>query len=163
MEDRQFLEQALMQSFLHPVVRPHCGLYFLNNAAISDQYIIASADAHYFPPLFLPLKYFKRQQPHITRTIKQSSDTMAQYEILKHDVRENIIIPENGNNLNQLKEQFDLPIINRESAQRKKVSATIFPTYFSAEYKKIVKNHHELTTMLCNYVHDNDYSNKNFY
>lgn len=157
MDDKQFLEQALMQSFMHPTMRLQSRLSFLDNVSMSGQYIIADAEMRMFAPVFLPLQYLKKHQPQIIRCVKQSNEILLQYQTLKHNINENIYVPETGSNteINEIKQQFDLPSLSREVAQRKKVSATIFPPQFCIKYREIITRHQAIICNLTDFISSN--------
>lgn len=136
MEDKAFLQYALEQAFLKPLSETPTRINSLSSAGdlyFDDKeytefnsYIIKHAQLHKFS-----LNAKTAVSP------RQNKRLYAEYELYKHDLTENIVMPNNFPNIKEIATQLDLQYVNRQSAQKKKVTATIFPAGFTEEFRKI--------------------------
>ena len=135
MEDRAFLRYALEQSFLRPIVDSAEGLsiqatdghgyvfHDIRNRNILD-YVLSGAKIK---------KYFKQIDADTRRVV----GLYAEYDLYKHDVRENIIIPEDYPEVIAARKQYNLLSVNRQSAQKKRICARIIPTSFTDKMREV--------------------------
>lgn len=135
MEDRAFLRYALEQSFAHPIVDSSEGInmqptdgrgysfHDMRNRNILS-YTLSSAQIK---------KFFKPIDSDTRRVI----GLYAEYDLYKHDVRENIVIPEDCPEIANTRKQYHLLSVNRQSAQKKRICARIIPATFTDKMREI--------------------------
>ena len=143
MEDKAFLRYALEQSFAHPlIVRPER----IKAVADSFQSTTLQISDTKFPNIGhfdISAEQIKKYAQNIPSAVnlRQNKRLYAEYELYKHDLTENIIMPNNYPDLKEIGLQLDLLTVNRQSAQKKKITATVFPPSFTTEFNKITEQY----------------------
>lgn len=137
MQDTDFLLQALKQAFLHPIVHSVNGVSFIDYTGITDCLRFCDDRHGMLLPSPLPLKNIKKYAQSAARAVNRRHNPRlyAEYDAYKHDLIENVVMPNDFPQLLQAKKLLDMVEVNRQSAQKKKVVATLFPSEFLAKYK----------------------------
>lgn len=150
MEDKAFLQYALEQAFLNPL--PETPTRIKSSASVNDFYF-SDNESPEFDPYILSRSQLQKFASNAKNAVypRQNKRLYAEYEIYKHDLTENIVMPSNFPNIKEIAKQLDLQRVNRQSAQKKKITATIFPSDFTAEFKKITLQYVEILKQ-CNIV-----------
>ncbi len=143
MEDKEFLENALKQAFAHPLIRKESDLLLFNTLAWSDHFILVDLNEKVFSPVYIPFSYIKKQENLIRFDFKRNEEILAQYQIFKHYLHENIVVPDNMPEAGEFKQRLDLQEISRQAAQKKKILAAIIPADFAWQAKDM-KNKHDI-------------------
>lgn len=137
MDDKAFLRYALEQSFYRPIVNSAEGLN-VQTAYCSELGCIFRDLRHTnLTEYVLPLTQIKKCIKCTDFDARHSFGLLAEYDLYKHDVRENIIIPEDFPPVAQARLQFDLLTVNRQSAQKKRICARIIPASFNDKLREI--------------------------
>ena len=135
MEDKAFLRYALEQSFTRPIIDSAEGLSMLStenhgyifhdirNRNVLD-YVLTETQIR---------KYFKQIDSDTRRVL----GLYAEYDLYKHDVRENIVIPEDYAEVALARKQYHLLSVNRQSAQKKRICARIIPAAFTDKMREL--------------------------
>ena len=144
MNDKTFLRYALEQSFRRPQ----------NNAAdfVALHYEEHNPDGYTFTdkmhtqivPCYLPCRALHKYIDSVAGDIKRNLRLFEEYNRYKHDLVENIIIPEKLPEVIRARQILDLVTVNRQSAQKKKIAATLIPASFAAKMKEIHRQYREI-------------------
>ena len=139
MQDADFLNQALKQSFLHPIVHSADGVFMADYTGLTGCLRFSDNRFGMLLPCPLPLSDIKKYLNLTSRAvnIRHNPRLYEECEVYKHDISENIIIPSTFLQNSRIKEELDLVEVNRQSAQKKKVVATIFPSEFMQKYRTL--------------------------
>lgn len=138
MQDNVFLNQALEQAFLHPIVNLAEGMSMNDYTNVTDCLRFGDDGHHLLLPCAIANEEIKKYATMSGRAVHQRHNPRLyeEYETYKHDISENIVVPYCSQN-DTLRQQLNLPEVNRQAAQRKKITATIFPHDFTEQYLKI--------------------------
>lgn len=138
MQDNVFLNQALEQAFLHPTVNSAEGLSMNDYTNVTDCLRFSDDSHHLLLPYAIANEEIKKYAAMSHRGVHQRHNPRLyeEYETYKHDISENIVMPDYPQN-DSFRQQLDLLEINRQAAQRKKITATIFPHDFTEQYLRI--------------------------
>lgn len=142
MDDRAFLKYALKQSFFCPIIN--------SSEGISMQHIYDTQEYEFYDMQKRNLIKYSLYAANINKYLRDiDADTRhldglyAEYELYKHDIRENIIIPEEYPEIAQIRKKYDLQTVNRQSAQKKRICARIIPTAFSNKFNEIHRQYRQ--------------------
>ena len=127
MEDKAFLRYALEQSFSHPLITLPERIKIVADSVRPEMLQISDTkfpDIGHFDLSVEQIKKYAQSIPSVVSS-RQNKRLYAEYELYKHDLTENIIIPANYSGIKGVGRQLDLQIVNRQSAQKKKITATI--------------------------------------
>lgn len=136
MDDKAFLKYALKQSFFCPIINSSEGLS-MQHSHDTQEYVFHDMRRRNLIKYSLPLQHINKYLKDIDADTRRLSGLYAEYELYKHDVRENIIIPEEYPEIAQIRKLYDLQTVNRQSAQKKRICARIMPADFSAKLQNI--------------------------
>ena len=139
MQDADFLNQALKQAFLHPIVHSADGVFMADYTGLTGCLRFSDNRFGMLLPCPLALDNIKKYLTLTGRavSVRHNPRLYEEYEIYKHDVSENIVLPADFLQTLKNKENLDLVEINQQSAQKKKVVATIFPSEFMQKYQTL--------------------------
>ena len=139
MQDSDFLLQALKQAFLHPIAYSVNGVSMADYIGLTDCLRFCDDRHSLLLPCPISLDSIKKYSSAVPRAVnhRRNPRLYAEYEVYKHDLSENIVIPNNFAPVLQAKEALDLVEVSRQAAQKKKVVATVFPAEMSTKYKEI--------------------------
>lgn len=137
MDDKAFLQYALKQSFTQPIVNSADGVLWDKDASSSDEYLFFDTCRTDLLPFVLPSEQLKKYNGAIAHDIRGNSNLYREYDMYKHDLNENITIPENVPEIAAARQQLDMVTVNRQSAQKKKIIATLIPVKFITKLKAI--------------------------
>ena len=137
MNDKSFLQYALEQSFLHPYNNAAESVVLHRDASWSDAYMYADKKHPDIVPYRLAFANMRKYSKQVGYDIKHTLQLYEEYEQYKHDLAENIIIPEKIPEAVATRQTYDLVTANRQSAQKKRIVATLIPSSFSLQLKKI--------------------------
>ena len=141
MNDKAFLQYALEQSFLKPVINSAYGLAMSDYSKTSANLAFNDMKHKNLTTYFLKISDIKKRIALVAYDVKNSKILHEQYELYKHDVSENIIIPDNTPELKNLQQQYNMVSVNRQSAQKKKVMAAIMPADYDLRVKEAYENY----------------------
>ncbi|MBP1532313.1 MAG: hypothetical protein ILA52_02300, partial [Alphaproteobacteria bacterium] len=141
MDDKAFLQYALEQSFLKPVINSAYGLAMSDYSKTSANLAFNDMKHKNLTTYFLKISDIKKRIALVAYDVKNSKILHEQYELYKHDVSENIIIPDNTPELKNLQQQYNMVSVNRQSAQKKKVMAAIMPADYDLRVKEAYENY----------------------
>ena len=142
MEDNIFLQHALKQSFNNPIINAVSGLSMDNNLQHSTGYLFKDIKHPNLTAFLLPYEQIKKISHFVESDIRHSiniHEICAQY---RHDINENIVIPENYPEVEEIHRKFEMLTVNRQNAQKKRLSATIIPADFMTEMQNIRPQYH---------------------
>jgi hypothetical protein len=139
MQDSDFLLQALKQAFLHPIAYSVNGVSMTDYTGLTDCLRFCDDRHALLLPCSISLDNLKKYSSASSRAVNRRHNPRLyeEYEIYKHDLSENIVIPNNFAPAEQAKEILELVEVSRQAAQKKKITATLFPVELSAKYKKL--------------------------
>ena len=137
MNDKAFLRYALEQSFIFPQADVAEGIVLSRGEGKSAGYTFADYKRPHIVPYYLPFSVTRKYAKSATHDIIRCPRLYAEYDMFKHDLSENIIMPADFAELRKAEKVLDLNSVSRQAAQRKKVTATIFPSAFTEQYKNI--------------------------
>ena len=137
MDDKAFLQYALKQSFAQPTINSADGVLWDKAASSGDEYLFFDTRRTDLLPFVLPLENLQKYHHAIAHDIRNCPDLYREYDMYKHDLSENITIPENIPEIAAARQQLDMITVNRQSAQKKKIVATLVPTKFITKIKAI--------------------------
>lgn len=137
MEDRAFLRYALEQSFYRPIVNSAEGLSVQTEHCRDFGCIFRDIRHNGLTEYVLPAVQIKKCLKCVDYDTRHAYGLYAEYDLYKHDVRENIIIPEDFAPIAEARRRFDLLTVNRQSAQKKRICARIIPAIFSDKLREI--------------------------
>ena len=137
MNDKAFLRYALEQSFIRPCNTAAESMILHYELSSSRNYVFTDKKHLNLIPYFLPFSQAKKYAKTVAGDIGHNQQIFAEYERYKHDLTENIIIPENMPELKKAHQVLDLQQINRQSAQKKKIAAAVIPATFTYKMKEI--------------------------
>ena len=139
MQDADFLNQALKQAFLHPIVHSADGVFMADYTGLTGCFRFSDNRFRMLLSCPLPLNSIKKYLNLTSRAvnIRHNPRLYDECEIYKHDISENIVLPAAFSQDLHIKEELDLLEVNRQSAQKKKVVATIFPSEFMQKYQTL--------------------------
>ncbi len=149
MNDTQFLQYALEQSFRHP--------NFKNFNQIDFQFNFDSKGNGVFVPSNNNLSLFILSAAKIKKMIRASradakqEDILQEYQTFKHDFTENIIIPKDIAEINQLCELLSIELTNRQTAQKQRLTAMLMPPDFAAQVEQSGKQYRQCLAKLRKY------------
>lgn len=143
MEDKAFLQYALEQSFLHPLVMKSARIGIVSHQFCHSTLRISDSEFPNAQPFDLTADKIKKYAQNISSAIspRLNKRLYTEYALYKHDLTENIIIPSTYPDIKKISEQLDLQTVNRQSAQKKKITATIFPPAFTEDFHKITEKY----------------------
>ena len=132
MEDKAFLQHALEQSFLHPLVIESERIKITSDSFYCETLQISDTEFLYAQPYRITAEQIKKYMQNISAVIstRQNKRLYAEYELYKHDLAENIIVPNTYPDIKKIGKQLDLQTVSRQAAQKKKITATLFPPSF---------------------------------
>ncbi len=136
MDDKAFLKYALEQSFYHPLVNSAEGLS-VQTEQMDTGFVLKDISHRELTDYILPHSQIKKYLKSVEYDTRHAFGLYAEYDLYKHDVRENIIIPEDFAPVATARRQLDLLTVNRQSAQKKRVCARIIPVWFAPKLKEI--------------------------
>lgn len=143
MEDKAFLQHALEQSFLHPLVIESERIKITSDSFCCETLQISDTEFLYAQPYRITAEQIKKYMQNISAVIstRQNKRLYTEYELYKHDLTENIIVPNTYPDIKKIGKQLDLQTVSRQSAQKKKITATLFPPSFITEFNKITEQY----------------------
>lgn len=144
MNDKAFLRYALEQSFLRPQNNAAECVDLQYNTKNSNSYMLVDKRHTEIVPYLLPSVSVKKCVKSAAHDISRNARLFAEYERYKHDLAENIIIPENVPEIGRARKVLDLVTVNRQSAQKKKIAATLIPAAFAPKMKEIHRVYGEI-------------------
>ena len=134
MEDKAFLRYALKQAFAHPIIDSAEGLSMQtteNGCVFHDIRNRGLLD------YILHFTQIQKYRKHIDADTRRIMGLYAEYDLYKHDVRENIVIPEDYPEVVSVRKQYRLLTVNRQSAQKRRLCARIIPAYFPEKMREV--------------------------
>lgn len=137
MDDKAFLQHALQQSFEQPIINSAEGIVWDKNASSINEYVFVDSKQADVVPYALPTKQIKDYHHAIDADIRHGTVIYTEYDMYKHDLSENIIIPESLPEIAAARQQLDMLHVNRQSAQKKKIVASVIPTKFTIQFKAV--------------------------
>lgn len=139
MQDCDFLNSALEQAFRHPIIHSEHGLSMIDYTHLTDCFRFCDDYHNSLLPFALPLANVKKYSSLSGRAVKQRHNPRlyAEYEIYKHDLAENIIVPPDYAEVSAYRKKLDLSEMSRQAAQKKKIVATVFPAIYQEQYQKL--------------------------
>ena len=137
MEDKAFLLQAFRSSFAKPLIDSADGVVYDAPKEDRNNHIFVDTYQSGLLPFTLSGTQVKKYQSLLKSDIADCPALFGEYGMYKHDLSENITIPENIPEIAAAKKQLDLLIVNRQSAQKKKIAATIIPAKFALKLKTV--------------------------
>lgn len=144
MNDKAFLRYALEQSFLRPQNNAAECVDLQYNIKNSSSYTLIDKRHAEIVPYLLPGAAVKKCVKSVMHDISRNTRLFEEYERYKHDLAENIIIPENVPEIGRARKVLDLVTVNRQSAQKKKIAATLIPATFALKMKEIHRVYGEI-------------------
>lgn len=135
MEDRAFLRYALEQSFSRPIVDSAEGLSM--QATDAHGYVFRDIRNRNVLEYVLHDTQIKKYFKPIESDTRHVMGLYAEYDLYKHDVRENIVIPEDYAEVAAARKQYHLLSVNRQSAQKKRICARIIPAMFTDKMREL--------------------------
>ncbi len=144
MNDKAFLRYALEQSFLRPQNNATECISLQYNPEKSNCYTLIDKRHTEIVPYLLPYSVVKKCVKSVVHDIGRNERLFAEYERYKHDLAENIIIPDNVPEIGRARKVLDLVTVNRQSAQKKKIAATLIPAKFALKMKEIHRTYGEV-------------------
>ena len=143
MQDSEFLNQALKQAFLHPIVHSSDGVFMADYTGFTGCFRFSDNRYGALLPCPLSLSSIKKYLNMTGRAVqnRHNPHLYEEFELYKHDMNENIVVPHDFLQTIKNKDEFDLVEINRQSAQKKRVVATIFPSEFGQKYKALKESY----------------------
>jgi len=158
MEDKDFLENALKQAFAHPLIRKESELLLFNTLAWADSFILLDLNEKVFAPIYIPFSYVKKHENLVKYDLKRNDELLAQYQIFKHYLHENIVVPNNTPEAEEIKIRLDLQEVSRQAAQKKKILATLIPADFAWQVKDMKNKHNLLRQNTLKYAENNAFN-----
>ncbi|MBR1600110.1 MAG: hypothetical protein IJ677_00875 [Alphaproteobacteria bacterium] len=157
MNDYDFLHQALEQAFLHPIVFSANGVSMVDYSNLTDCLRFNDNLHHLILPYPLSNESIKKYAALSEKAVKQRHNVQLydEYKIYKHFMGENTIVPTNYPETQSMCELLNLPELSRQAAQRKKVSATIFPSNFMSECPNLFEQYRILAHRAEEYLQAN--------
>ena len=152
MNDTQFLQYALEQSFRHP--------NFKNFNQIDFQFDFDAEGNGVFVPSNNNLSLYLISAAKIKKMIKSAradakqENIVQEYQTFKHDFTENIIIPKNIAEINQLCELLNIELTDRQTAQKQRLTAMLMPPDFAAQVEQSGKQYRQCLAKLRKYQKD---------
>ncbi len=153
MNDIQFLQYALEQSFLHP--------NFKNFNQIDFQFSFDAEGNGVFVPSNNNLALYLMSASKIKKIIKAARSDAKQKEVIeayltyKHDFAENVVIPNNITEINQLCSLLSIPLTNRQGAQKQRLTAMLMPLDFASQVEVSGKQYRQCLAKLRKYQKNN--------
>ncbi len=144
MNDKAFLRYALEQSFLRPNNNSAESVVLQYNETNSTGYTFIDKKHSDIVPYLLPYSAVKKYKSSVAHDVGRNNALYAEYERYKHDLAENIIIPDNIPEAVRARQVLDLMTVNRQSAQKKKIAATLIPASFALKMKEVHQKYHEI-------------------
>lgn len=137
MQDTDFLLQALKQAFLYPIVHSEIGISFVDYTGVTDCLRFCDDRHNVLLPYSLPLYNINKYAMSASRAVSRRYNPRLyeEYEAFKHDLSENVVMPNGFPQEVQIKKMLDMMELSRQSAQKKKVVAVLFPSDFSEKFK----------------------------
>lgn len=132
MQDDDFLRQALKQAFAHPLTDLISPLCMRDYAPLTACLHFCDNRCTTLLPFTLPcadIKLYSQISESAVHKLHNPS-LYREYETYKHDISENIVVPTDFPNSQKIIKKLMLSRLSRQAAQKKKVSATIFPAEF---------------------------------
>lgn len=157
MRDCDFLHQALEQAFLHPIVYSAGGISMADYTHLTDCLRFNDNSHHLLLPYTLPKENIKKYAHFAEKTThpRHNQRLYDEYETYKYFVTENTVIPANYPQTQEMCKKLNLLELSRQAAQRKKMSASVFPSEFISQAEKL--NEQYFTSM--QYAEEILYSN----
>lgn len=137
MNDKAFLQYAMEQSFIFPQVGTAEIAVLSRSLEKNAGYTFTDNRHPHIMPYSLPVAMTRKYTKSALYDIRHNARLYTEYNLLKHDLSENIIMPAEFAELSKAKQVLDLDNVSRQAAQRKKITATIFPSAFIDQYKNI--------------------------
>lgn len=139
MQDSKFIHTSLERAFWHPLISPDDGVQILDYLELAD--ILSFANDTQLP-IYDAVQTSEKIQKYtsmLAHTVNPRTNHLlyTEYETFKHDIAENIVVPENYPETAAFRQKYDLSSVNRQSAQKKKIAATIFPAKFTIKFKEL--------------------------
>lgn len=153
MNDIQFLQYALEQSFRHP--------NFKNFNQIDFQFNFDAEGNGVFVPSNNNLALYLMPASKIKKMIKAARSDAKQKEVVeayltyKHDFAENVVIPDNIAEINQLCSLLSIPLTNRQGAQKQRLTAMLMPLDFASQVETSGKQYRQCLAKLRKYQKNN--------
>lgn len=139
MQDSDFLIQALKQSFMHPIIHSANGVSMTDYTALTDCLRFCDDRHALLLPYAFPTDNLKKYSSTSLQAAnrRRNPQLYEEYEAYKHDLSENIVLPNDFPQISEARKILELPEVNRQSAQKKRVAATLFPSVFGEKLKAI--------------------------
>lgn len=137
MDDKAFLQHALKQAFAQPIVNTADGVLWNKEASSADEYLFYDTYRSELLPFVLSQEELKKYDTAVAHDIKSNQNLYREYDMYKHDLSENITIPEDVPEIAAARQQLDMITVNRQSAQKKKIIATLIPVKFLTKLKAV--------------------------
>ena len=104
MKDNDFLLQALKQAFLHPIIHSVNGVSFIDYNGVTDCLRFCDDRHSVLLPYPIPLKNIKKyaSTASIAVNSRYNPRLYEEYETYKHDLSENIVMPNNFPQLSEM-------------------------------------------------------------
>lgn len=137
MNDKAFLRYALEQSFKRPsnCAADRMALHY--DTETSGGYAFIDKIHQNIVPYFMPFSTIKKYTKAVAGGMGRNNMRLYdEYNAYKHDLAENIIIPEHYAEVAKARQVLDLVAVNRQSAQKKKIVATLIPAKFTLQMKE---------------------------
>lgn len=137
MNDKAFLRYALEQSFIFPQQDVAESVVLSRGVGKSAGYTFIDNRHPHIVPYYLPFAMTRKYAKSAVHDMKRCPRLYTEYEMFKHDLSENIIMPTDFAEMRKAEQVLDLNNVSRQAAQRKKITATIFPSAFTEQYRNI--------------------------
>lgn len=144
MNDKTFLRYALEQSFLRPNNNSAECVDLQYNDVKSSGYTFIDKKHAEIVPYLLPQAVAKKYAKAVAHDVNRNLRLFEEYDRYKHDLAENIIIPDNVPEIARARKVLDLVTVNRQSAQKKKIAATLIPAMFATKMKEAHRGYAEV-------------------
>lgn len=129
MNDLQFLQYALKQSFLEPEFKNFNNVDFLFRADAYGNGVFVPHNK-YLSVYMIKTADIKKMIKDLRFDARKNALFLPEYRTFKHDFAENTIIPTDIAEINQLCELMEMPLINRQTAQKRRLMAVWSPLDF---------------------------------
>lgn len=149
MNDIQFLQYALEQSFYHPS--------FKNFNQIDFQFSFDAAGNGIFVPSNNNLSLYVLPASKIKKMVKaaradaKQKDVIQAYLTFKHDFAENVVIPNDIAEINQLCSLLSIPLTDRQTAQKQRLTGMLMPQDYASQVEAGGKQYRQCLAKLRKY------------
>ena len=132
MNDKTFLMYAAQQSFRQPLITGD-DIKIVRSGAKSD-FVFHNISGYKMQPAYFPAAQFHKIAKIAQKCIISTESFQTEYQILKHNLSENIFVPTDKIEAQNFQKKLQLSTLSRSAAQKKKVLATVISGNFADQF-----------------------------